>query len=429
MSGIAGVLIFSMVCFSVLSDIINDASQFCFLMAGICSWLAALFLLLTIGVVALVQVGVIAFLGGALLLFAFQSGTDLSYTSIIGKNASLISMIASVGFLRLIALSDREEQSSPRGAGAFFKTVLGVSLFGSVINISAPILFADKLYAEGQLGKLASSTLTRVFSGCSAWSPFFGGMAAVLTYVPDVQLTVVMAMCLPFAVAGLLLVCFDGWYFKRHLLSAFYGYPVRFNSLWIPVALSLLVIALVLLAPKWSILTCISVAALSLTFLVLFYRYGMNSQRQISQHILIQLPKMVNELVLFLTAGVLAEGLGSVIASGQIQLPSFHFGAVEASLLLVSTVVVSAVGVHPVVVVAGFTPLLLVGEPRADMLAVVYLFAWSLGTCASPLSGTHLVFQGRYGIPGWRGALWNWPYVGAMLLFSVPYLFVVDALL
>jgi len=60
---------------------------------------------------------------------------------------------------------------------------------------------------------------------------------------------------------------------------------------------------------------------------------------------------------------------------------------------------------------------------------VTYLFAWNLGTCSSPLSGTHLVFQGRYGIPSWKAAVWNWPYAIVMWLIAVGWLQIVERFL
>ena len=58
-------------------------------------------------------------------------------------------------------------------------------------------------------------------------------------------------------------------------------------------------------------------------------------------------------------------------------------------------------------------------------MSVVSAFASASSTCASPLSGTNLVFQGRYGLPSWKIAVWNWPYAIAMLLVGALWLQVV----
>ena len=92
-------------------------------------------------------------------------------------------------------------------------------------------------------------------------------------------------------------------------------------------------------------------------------------------------------------------------------------------------VMLAALGIHPVILISSFTPLILSLDPNPNLLAVTYLFAWNLGTCSSPLSGTHLVFQGRYGIPSWKAAMWNWPYAVVMWLIAVAWLQVVETIL
>lgn len=133
---------------------------------------------------------------------------------------------------------------------------------------------------------------------------------------------------------------------------------------------------------------------------------------------------MINELQLFLAAGVLAAGLATLIG-GSFLTASTAFTASSAALLLGALILLAVAGVHPVVMVTGATPMIMSLNPAPDLLAVCYLLAWALGTCASPLSGTHLAFQGRYGLPSWKGALWNWPYVAFMYCLAVVLLYLV----
>ncbi len=419
----AGLLLLLMTCASLLSDIAGESLRGGFyLLAGVCSWVAAALLVIRVNRFQQLQAGVIGVAGLCLLALAWRTGSQIDIISAVSKNAALVAMIASVGFLRLIALSGQSTQSTPVGASAFFKTLFGLSVFGSVINISAPIFFADRLYAENRLGKLASSSFTRIFSGCSAWSPFFGGMAAVLLYVPEFSLGRVMMICFPFAVIGFAVVVAQAWWFNRDEVLRFHGCPVQFTSLWVPLALSVLVISLTTLLPQWSILTCISLGALMLTISVLLITLRTRGLTVLKQHVNNQLPRMGSELLLFLVAGVLAQGLASYLGSSNWLLPAISFGPLQATLLLALMIIAGIVGIHPVVTVAGLSPLLLTMNPDVHLLAVTYLFAWSLGTSASPLSGTHLVFQGRYGINSWKGAMWNWPYVAVMFFAAIPLL-------
>lgn len=431
-AAISGVLIFLMIMMSIANDVIGSSIDgWPHWVSGFFGWVAAALLIGTVSVSQRIQTGIIAAVGLLLIGVAYQHGAVIDVQAAIGNNASLISMIAAVGFLRLVTLArTASNEALPIGPLAYYKTLLGVSLFGSVINISAPIIFADRLSAKSALDRLTSQSITRIFSGCSAWSPFFGGMAVVITYVPALSLPLVMTICFPFAVVGFFIVCFEARFRYNDQLQTFKGYPVKYSSLWVPAALAVTVIVLSNLAPLWSVLTCISLGALALTLTVLVQRHGISAGFSfVWTQITGYLPKMVNELVLFLVAGVLAAGLASVISTGLVTVPFPDFHATEAVALLALMIMLAVIGVHPVVTVSGATPLLSTLDPNANLLAVTYLFAWSLGTSASPLSGTHLVFQGRYSVPSWKGASWNWPFVFVMFLVAVPVLWLVDTFL
>lgn len=429
-AGIGGALIFLMVILTIANDVLGSWWSLPIWVIGVPGWMAAAALISRVSVTQRWQTGFIAVCGLMLMIFALFHGIQPAVSSAISNNAGLISMIAAVGFLRLIATPQARDETLPVGARAYFKTLLGVSLFGTVINISAPVIFADRLFAAGALSRLASQSITRIFSGCSAWSPFFGGMAAVVTYVPTLSLAFVMLCCLPFAFAGFVLVFAEARMRFKMEVAEFRGYPVQFSSLWIPVVLASLVLMLSQVLPEWSVLTRISISALGLTVTVLSLRMGCRKTLRILQlQVTETMPGMVNELLLFLVAGVLAAGLASVIGGGLISIATIEFHWHEAVLLVGAMILLSVVGIHPVVTISGATPLLLALGPDPNLLAVAYLLAWSLGTCGSPLSGTHLVFQGRYGVPGWKGALWNLPYVAVMFLVAIPLLFAVDQLI
>jgi len=427
-TALAGLFLFAMIILSIANDVVGGwFNVWPHWLAGAFGWLAALLLLPAVSVTQRWQTGIIALVGLLLMVIAIRRGTGIDVSGAIGNNAGLIAMILSVGFLRLVTLSADNATKLPSGPAAYYKTLLGVSLFGSVINISAPIIFADRLSIPHGLSRLTSQSITRIFSGCSAWSPFFGGMAVVITYVPALSLPVVMLACFPFALIGFLIVAAEAHLRYKEQLQNFRGYPVQFSSLWVPVALAIMVILLSNVVPDWSVLTSISVSALVLTVVVLLLRSGVVKSRAILwAQITEQLPRAVNELVLFLVAGVLAAGIASVIKAGLVSVPFTDFHAFEAALLLGVMILLAVFGVHPVVTVSGVTPLLMTLQPDANLLAITFLFAWSLGTCGSPLSGTHLVFQGRYGIPGWKGAYWNWPYVSLMYLLAIPMLYIIQ---
>jgi hypothetical protein len=137
---------------------------------------------------------------------------------------------------------------------------------------------------------------------------------------------------------------------------------------------------------------------------------------------------MVNELCLFLAAGVLAGGISALIQHGVFANPFIQFDSVTAAQVLAIMLLCAFFGIHPIIMISSFAPMIMTLNPDPNLAAVTFLFAWNLGTCSNPLSGTNLVFQGRYAIPGWKLAFWNWPYAIVMLALGAIWLQVVAKL-
>ena len=99
------------------------------------------------------------------------------------------------------------------------------------------------------------------------------------------------------------------------------------------------------------------------------------------------------------------------------------FNATYATMLLAGMVLLSSLGVHAIITIAVATPLITPINPNPQLLALTFVFSWSLGACANPLSGLNLIFQGRYGIPSIKLAMLNWPYVAVMFLVATIFLY------
>ena len=423
--------------------------------AGVMSWLAAFLLFVDLMRGQKVQVALLLVAGLILIGIGMSVEGQVDVHGIITGNTGLLTMITAVGFLKLVAIpgespyaqtnsflsSDQPANPSvinqkstnqkpidrlPRGPTAYRQTLLGTALFGAVINISAPMLIADRIHEYRPLKRFTSQSINRVFSAAAAWSPFFAGTAVVLTVVPDAQISFMVIAGLPFALVGLVVVYAEArWRYPREM-EDFVGYPIKLNSLLIPGLLAVSVLLANWLLPQLPILIAIALSALLITVGMLVFRFGApGGMVQLGQHIRYGLPKVVNELTLFLSAGVLATGIGSMIEVGFISIPITEFDSRVAVQVVGAMVVAGAMGLHPVILISALTPLLLTVNPDPNLLALSWLFAWSMGTSASPLSGTHLVFQSRYGIPGWKGAMWNWPYIAVMYLFSAGWLWLV----
>ncbi len=395
--------------------------------AGIAAWSAAGLLFIDTPGVLKIQVSLILLTGIGLIIYAGRQSAVVDLDIVISANAGLMTMIAAVGFLRLVVVPDTaQNEPLPVGRKAFLQTIFGLNIAASVINISAPILIADRIHQQRPLKRFTAQTLTRIFCGVSSWSPFFGAMAVVLTYVSDASLPWIIVAGFPFMLVG-----FIGVYAEARLrypaeTENFVGYPTHLKALKVPVILIITVVLMSQSMPMIPTLVLIALSALMVTSSVLLTRYGMAASiRRLQAYVVTGLPRIVNELCLFLAAGVLAAGISALILQGVFDNPFEQFDAITAAEVLALMLICAFVGIHPIIMISSFTPMILTLNPDPNLLAATFLFAWHLGTCSNPLSGTNLVFQGRYGIPSWKLAFWNWPYAFVMLLIGSAWLQIV----
>jgi hypothetical protein len=422
MQSLAGVLIFLMLISAIVAGLWPAFPTW---PSGLFAWGAALLLVSRVSAAQTVQIGVLLLIGLIALFSALYMGADLQWLRLLDSNTGLLSMLAAVSFLKLVAMQmEASVETVPRGPAAFQRTVLAVAVLGSFINISGPILISDRIAQKDGLSAFAAQSITRAFSGCPAWSPFFGGMAVVLTYISATNLLFVMMIGLPFAVVGVLVILLEAHLRYRSRVNDFVGYPLTVSSLRVPVILAICAGMGYIFLPQVPILIVIALAALVVCVLILFVSNGsIKTGRILGSHVLHNLPGMIGELLLFLSAGVLAVGLRALVAAAQLSVPFFgDFDAAAAGILLAMMIVSSILGAHPIIAVSVVTPLLASINPDPQLLAVTYLFGWSLGTCAGPLSGTHLIMQGRFGIHNVKGAVRNWPFVAVMYCVSLIFL-------
>ncbi|MFT6308107.1 MAG: hypothetical protein ACJA0Z_003277 [Halioglobus sp.] len=423
-SDLAGIVLLAMILASALfseKSVIPLSGAYPF--SGIAALTAGILLFPNLRISARIQVGLLFGIGTLLLIIAYSRGVSFSIIDAISRNALLLTMIMSVGFLKLLLDLEATQTRLPRGKKAHLQTLLGLGLFGSVINISAPILICDRLAIEKPIDLLTLRPISQVFCACSCWSPYFGGTALVLTYVHGVSIIYIMMTGLPLLLLTILCAHAFSVFKNSEHIEQFAGYPVTLSKLWLPISLTVAVVSMQALLPAMPILVVISLSALLLSACVLWMRLGTKeASRTLYGHVLKGLPRSSNELLLFLSAGVLATGLSAFLESTDFELALTAYTLQAACVTLAIMIMTAAAGIHPVIQISVLTPLLLPIDPGPELLAMTFLFAWALGNAASPLSGTHLMLQGRYNIPAWKLAVQNWPYV-------VPMYFVAIALL
>jgi len=418
---ISGILIFLSFLVTIYSYFI--ASEV-FVYSGILAWASLFFLFFKI----LNKKLLIALLFLSFCSFVYSLSKDffIDYERAILVNQYLLTLLIGVGFLRLIATPKKEKvKKLPKGKESFLKTYLGIHLFGSVINLSSLILVADKLYKKAPISRLQIILLTRAFSSDAYWSPFFVAFAAALTYAPDLSTSVILLNGIGLAFVAFFITYIEVSDRKKHDISEFRGYPIHFETLYIPLILALMVLFTNHYYPELKVILLISFFSILLTFFILPFKVGLKKAiSKLNHHVTDELPKMKNEIALFLVAGMFGVSISSILVGLNINLPFETFDGLTASLLLLILILLSFIGIHPIISIA------IIGnwmnELNHTLLAMTFLMSWSTAVSTSPFSGLNLTMQARYKLDAIDIFKTNLPYIIKMYVVCVVVLFVVS---
>lgn len=411
--GVAGACLFAVTGLGALGELHGQVPV---LVAAAPAWIAGLLLLPEIHWRTRNQCVILLGVGLVGLAWGWSAGVPPAWSQVLGSNAALIAMLAAVSFLRLITASGvGETERAPSGRPAVRSTLAGVHLFGAVVNLSTVHIMARRMASGGSLNRQQTVVLIRGLSAAAFWSPFFAAMAAALTYAPGARLSHLIAVGVPLALIALAITVREVE--RGGGAAAFTGYPMNARSLWLPALLAVVVLAVHGLRPEVSVLGTIAALAPTVTVLTLALR-GEPVVGQMFRHVTGGLPLMASELALFLSAGVLAAGLQSLIATTGGELPVHAFGGVEAAGLLAVLVALAVAGVHPVIGIAAASPLLAPVDPDQNLLALTFLGAWSIGVAVSPLSALTMGIQAAYGVRAIEILRWNARYALLMVAFT-----------
>jgi hypothetical protein len=367
---------------------------------GIIAWCACLLLWPRLSRnQAIVTLLLLAF-GIAGMAWGMASGKAGLVRQALAQNIPLIAMLIAVSFLRLISVSpSAANEKLSTGRYALLKTLIGVHLFGAVINFSAVAIFADRLSARARLTSEQAIGLSQAFMVGALWSPFFGAMAVALIAAPGASLTRLMAVGIPITVVSILITWLTLSSKRYDHARDFAGYPLHLESLWVPAVLAIGVLTVHELRPQWSVMAIIAALAPLVTILTLLVREGNRAVASVKRLIDVRLPEMNGEMSLFLAAGVLSAGMSGTIAALDLQLPFERFGGFEASVVLVVIILFSWLGLHAVIMVSVAGPWLAPLNPDPTLLAMTFLMTWGVGLQACPMSNTLLAMHSRYAIP------------------------------
>ena len=141
LSRFGGVFIFLSFIFSIYSYFFDSKLK---IISVVFIWFASLILFFTIKskklILALLFFTIISF------LYSYFNNFYIDIEKSFSVNLYLLTLLISVGFLKLITAPKKDKEELPRGKISFIKTYLGIHLFGSIINLSALLLVADKMH-------------------------------------------------------------------------------------------------------------------------------------------------------------------------------------------------------------------------------------------------------------------------------------------
>ncbi|WP_419770701.1 MAG: tellurium resistance protein TerC [Candidatus Marinarcus sp.] len=416
---IAGILIFISFLLTNYAYFINNNL---FIFAGIFAWVALMILFHKIANKKLIYILLI--LTFCSIFISSYNHFEIDFKKAIVVNQYLLTLLIGVAFLRLVAIPKEEKiKQLPTGKSAFFKTYVGIHLFGSVINLSSLILVADKLYKNAPLSKIQIMVLTRAFSSDAYWSPFFVAFAAAMTYAPHLNSLTIIISGLFLALMAFFITYLEIHFDKNYDFKTFQGYPIHFETLYLPFLLAGMVLVTNHYYPLLKIIVLISFFSLILALVILPLKTTVqNSMRLFGKHITEELPKMKNELALFLVAGAFGVAISSILVGLNIQLPFDVFDAKVASVLLLILILLSFIGIHPIISIAVIGNWM--NELNHTLLAMTFLMSWSTAVSSSPFSGVNLTMQSRYSLKALDMLKLNVSYTYKMYLLCVIVLFV-----
>lgn len=394
------------------------------IIAGVFAWISFLILFPSIKnkkiIIILLILSFLAF------FISYLNDFKIDFIKVFTVNQYLLTLLIAVGFLRLIASPKKEKTSQlPKGKKSFIKTYLSVHLFGSVINISSLILVADKMYKKAPLSNAQVVLLTRAFASDAYWSPFFVAFAAAITYAPKLDTSIILLNGIVLSILAFLITYYEVLNNKKFNINEFRGYPLSFESLYLPFMLALLVLITNYFSPNIKVIVLISTYSLLMSLLILPVKKGLiQSYFKFAFYISDELPKMKTEMALFLVAGMFGISISSILIGMNLELPFEIFDWQIASILLLIFIILAFVGIHPIITIAIIGDFL--SGVNHTLLALTFLMAWSTTVSTSPFSGLNLTVVARYDFAAKEIFRLNIFYAFKMYLICVFCLFILS---
>jgi hypothetical protein len=378
-------------------------------LATLLAWLIPLLMWGSLGKSSRNQAVILLSLGISALLFSAVNGVFLGFSEILSINVPLLAMFVAVSFLTLTNPGS-DDQELPKGNFALITTAFGANLLGAVINLSILFVFGDRMQKNGMLSKSQTTLLARSFCAAAWWSPFFIATGVALTYAPDMHWQETLK---PGGVMCLIAICYSIAEVNIRKQHEFRGYPLKAESLMVPLSLAAVVILIHHFNNDFKILVLICLVAPAGAFLFMKGRPRITS---LHNFITNRVSSVSTQFVLFLAAGVFSTGLKSItyVYPSLFNLNGWSFTPTLFAIVSGGLIFIGIFGVHPVVSIALVSPLLLPLNPDHSQLGFLFLTSWAISTGSSPLSGVGLALTSRYQVSPRQILLSNWHYAVVM---------------
>lgn len=383
------------------------------MLTAVLAWLVPVIMWRDLGTSALRQAFLLLTIGFTTILFSAGQGVFLGWGQIFTVNLPLLAMFVAVAFLTLTNQT-HEDPSLPKGNGAVVTTALGTHFLGAVINLSVLFVFGDRLQKNGTLTREQMVILARSFSAAAWWSPFFIATGVALTYAPDMLWKKTLIPGLIMTGIAIIYSVVEVCYIRK---KEFSGYPIRFESLMIPLFLAGVVISVHHFWHEMNILILICLISPLGAFLFMRGRPRGEVLKEFVQH---RILSVNSQFALFLAAGVFSTGLKSIthVYPALFSLEGLQFTPLLFAIVLGVMLVIGFMGVHPLVSISIVSPLLLPLNPNHSQLAFLFLSSWAVSTGSSPLSGVGLAMVSRYHASPRQILQSNYHYVVVMWLVA-----------
>ncbi|MDV2682885.1 hypothetical protein RYX56_00710 [Alkalihalophilus lindianensis] len=297
----------------------------------------------------------------------------------------------------------------------FFGITSSLFILSPILNLGSIRIISEFLENLKLPAAMSAKSYLIGFSSALMWSPYFASVSLVLYYLNmPVGRYILYGLCLSFLSLLIGNLLFFVWQ-KKHSISTS-GHPEKSLDCTHKKQLVKLVLFVILImisslaieyVTKWSMVIIVSLISITLP---LIWGILSNGWKKLNPLLKVyrdqSVPMLNNEIMLFMSAGVLAHAIQGTTLANRIS-DSLTIIANQSFLLFALAVmgivlVITYIGVHQIAVIAALAMQLNADELGISnlALAMLLLLTWSISASLSPFSGLNLMVSRLVGMTG-----------------------------